>query len=284
MDFDTGSSDLFLPGTACTDANCAGHKVYDTSKSSTAVDQNEPFTITFADGSSVQGEVFHDTVSIAGLTASDQAVVAASQYSSGFALDVSPPDGLMGMAFQQISNSNSPPVFETMIADGQATQSIFGFSLQTTGGELILGGIDTSAFTGSLTFAPLTTVGFWEINADGASVGGQQVVGGPQDSIVDTGTTLLIVDPDSASAIFAAVPGAADASRTVGEGFFTVPCNAIPDNIAITISGTDFTVPPSFLNLGEVSAGSNDCVAGIVGDNEGEVQIDADLRQVSHML
>ena len=80
------------------------------------------------------------------------------------------------------------------------------------------------------------------------------------------------MDPDSASEIFAADPGAADASRTVGEGFCTVPCNNIPDDITITLGGIDFTVFPEFLDLGEVSEGSDDCVAGIVGDEGGELK------------
>ncbi|EJD01643.1 acid protease [Fomitiporia mediterranea MF3/22] len=270
VDFDTGSSDLFLPGTACTDQNCAGHKKFNTAASSTAIDQHQTFQIEFADESTVSGEVFHDTVSIAGLTATNQAVVAASQYSSGFALDVSPPDGLMGMAFQAISNSNSPPVFQTFVAEGQTTSPVFGFTLLDTGGELFLGGTDTSAFTGSLTFTPLITQpAFWEISAQRVSVGNRAVVTRAQDAIADTGTTLFIVDTNSARAIYAAIPGSADASRTFGEGFFTVPCNAIPDNVSVTLGNTAFTLSPDTFNFGQVSAGSNECVGGIVADDIG---------------
>ena len=71
--------------------------------------------------------------------------------------------------------------------------------------------------------------------------------------------------------IFDAVPGAASAARTVGEGFFTVPCDNIPTDIAIELGGVPFDISPDFLNLGEVTAGSNDCVAGIVGDEEGKM-------------
>ncbi|EJD01642.1 acid protease, partial [Fomitiporia mediterranea MF3/22] len=270
VDFDTGSSDLFLPGPACTDQNCAGHKIYNTGASSTAADQDQTVQLEFGDGSTVSGEVFHDTVSIAGLTATNQAVVAASQYSSGFALDVSPPDGLMGMAFQAISNSDSPPVFQTFVAEGQTDSPVFGFTLLDSGGELFLGGTDTSAFTGSLTFTPLITQpAFWEISAQSVSVGNQAVVTSAQDAIADTGTTLFIVDTDSAQAIYAAIPGSADASQTVGQGFFTVPCNAIPDNVNVILGGTAFTLSPDTFNLGQVSDGSNDCVGGIIADDIG---------------
>ncbi|KAI5117874.1 hypothetical protein M0805_006576 [Coniferiporia weirii] len=268
VDFDTGSSDLFLPGTACTSANCEGHKLYNTAASSTAVDQHRTFSIEFADDSTVSGEVFEDTVTIAGLTATKQTVVAASQYSSGFALDVSPPDGLMGLAFQSISNSDSSPVFMTFVSEGQTTESVFGFTLLDSGGELFLGGTDTTAFTGSLTFTPLiTTPSFWEISMAGASVGTKKVVTKAVDAIVDTGTTLLIGDTTNVKAIYAAIPGSADASRTVGEGFFTVPCDAIPSDVSIDIAGKSFTLSADSFNFGQVSAGSSSCVGGIVADD-----------------
>ena len=67
VDFDTGSSDLFLPGSLCV-VNCAGHKVYNPANSSTAVARLKPFVLTYGDGSTVSGEQYTDTVTIAGLT------------------------------------------------------------------------------------------------------------------------------------------------------------------------------------------------------------------------
>ena len=64
---DIGSGDLFLPGTDCT-VNCEGHTLYDPDASSESSDTNTPFSLAFGDGSTVQGTVFRDTVTIAGLT------------------------------------------------------------------------------------------------------------------------------------------------------------------------------------------------------------------------
>ena len=83
------------------------------------------------------------------------------------------------------------------------------------------------------------------------------------------GTTLLIGDSDTVAAIFSNVPGAQDASATVGEGFFTVPCDSIP-TISLTFAGTAFEVSPDTLNLGTVSQGSSDCVAGLMADDLGK--------------
>ena len=66
VDFDTGSSDLFLPSSAC-GSNCSGHNLYDPGASSTSQDLGQTFKIGFEDGSSVTGEQYTDDVQIAGL-------------------------------------------------------------------------------------------------------------------------------------------------------------------------------------------------------------------------
>jgi cathepsin D len=66
VDFDTGSSDLFIPSTKC-DSSCSGHEKYNPSASSTSHDLKKNFTLTYEDGSSVGGEQYTDVVTISGL-------------------------------------------------------------------------------------------------------------------------------------------------------------------------------------------------------------------------
>jgi cathepsin D len=80
VDFDTGSSDLFLPGKDC-DSTCSGHTIY---TAEGAKDAGQNFQLQFGDGSTVNGEVFTDSVTVAGLTASPQALGSAKVYSEGF--------------------------------------------------------------------------------------------------------------------------------------------------------------------------------------------------------
>ncbi|KAL0581946.1 hypothetical protein V5O48_000003 [Marasmius crinis-equi] len=262
VDFDTGSSDLFLPGTGCK-ANCDGHKVYDTSASSTAKDQGRGYSLRFGDGSTVQGELYHDTVSLADLAATDQAVGSSTEYSTGFAAAGFPPDGLLGLGFPQISVFKENPFFQTLVSQGKVTEPVFAFKLSTSDSELTLGGVDSSKFTGELTQVPVTTVGYWQINADGVSVSGKQVAG-QFVAIVDTGTTLVYGDPGSVEALYAAVPGARDASLTVGPGFFTVPCDSVPNDINIVLGGKSFPISAKTFNIGQLEVGSSECVGGFV--------------------
>lgn len=48
--------------------NCEGHTLFDPSASATAADQAQPYSLAFGDGSTVEGDVFTDTVTVAGLT------------------------------------------------------------------------------------------------------------------------------------------------------------------------------------------------------------------------
>ena len=95
VDFDTGSSDLFLPASSC-HSTCDGHKRYNPSSSSTSKDLRKGFFIGYADGSVVSGELYTDTVQIEGLTATKQTIGVATQYSAGFQSANFPADGLMG--------------------------------------------------------------------------------------------------------------------------------------------------------------------------------------------
>jgi cathepsin D len=176
VDFDTGSSDLFLPASGC-DSTCSGHTLYDPSASSTSSDVGTNFTLSYGDGSTVSGEQYTDTVTIAGLTATQQTLGAASQYSSGFESANFPADGLMGMGFQSISVYNAPPVFQSLVAAGETDSPVFAMKLTASGAELSLGGLDSDLYKGDVTYISVSQQGYWQSTFDALNVAGQGVVG-----------------------------------------------------------------------------------------------------------
>ncbi|KAF9449928.1 acid protease [Macrolepiota fuliginosa MF-IS2] len=265
VEFDTGSSDLFLPGPKC-GTTCQGHQIYNTAASSTAKDLGKKFSLAFGDGSTVEGEVFTDTVTVSGLTAKNQAVGAATQYSASFKSDQYSPDGLMGMAFRQLSEFGEDPFFQTLIAEGTPSASQFSFKLSQNGSELFLGGVNTKLFTGNFTNIPVTQEGYWQVALSAINVGGSAAVS-DQQAAIDTGTTLIVAPQAQAAQFYKAIPGSQDASRTIGAGFFTFPCNANP-SVSLAFSGKEFSIPSESFNLGQVSAGSSDCVGGITGTTD----------------
>lgn len=98
FDFDTGSSDTFVPGPSCgTDQGCVGTTKY----AQTGKDQGNTTSITYGSGQ-VTGENYLDSLTVAGLTATNQNIISLTD-SEGFANSAS--DGLVGMAFPAIANS-----------------------------------------------------------------------------------------------------------------------------------------------------------------------------------
>ncbi|KAH8986114.1 acid protease [Lactarius akahatsu] len=261
VDFDTGSSDLFLPGFDC-DSTCSGHTLYHPSKSSTSSDVGKTFKLRYTDGSAVSGEQYTDTVTVAGYKASQQRLGAATTYFSGFQSDRFPADGILGMAYESISNYKASPVFQSLVSQGQVSVPVFSFYLSESGSELFIGGTNKDHYTGAFTYMPVTTHGYWQGSFDGISVNGKTVVGG-QSAIIDTGTTQVIGDTQSVQAIYDAIPG----SNYIGSGTWTsrpidvwkVPCD-INTPVSITFS-EEFQISASTFNLG-VSFDLGTCVGG----------------------
>ncbi|KAI0058456.1 acid protease [Artomyces pyxidatus] len=275
VDFDTGSSDLFVPASTC-GSTCSGHTKWTVSSSSTSKDLKKTFTLRYGDGSSVSGEQYTDIFSIAGLTATKQTLGAAKTYSQGFESSEFPPDGLMGMGFESISDYNANPPFQSLIAQGKVSDPSFSFKFADSGSELYLGGANSKLYTGSFAYVPVTTEGYWQTTFDAISVGGRKVVSSSA-AIIDTGTTQIIGDSTSIAAIHAKIPGAKSAPQ-YGDGTYTVPCSFSTAS-SVTFGGVTFAVAPSTVPVGAVSSGSSTCISGFAADDslDGEFWIIGDV-------
>ncbi|KAH7096857.1 acid protease [Auriculariales sp. MPI-PUGE-AT-0066] len=267
VDFDTGSADFFIPASDCK-VNCNGHTRYNATKSKSGKKTTKNFTLNYLDGSQVKGVVYDETVSfsqtVSGKTttlkATGAAVGAASTYSNSFQLSAFPADGLLGLAFPQISKFGRNGVIHSLISQGQI-KPVFGLKLANSKSELMLGGVNANKYKGSFTWAKVNPVGFWQIKVNSLTLKGKSQKAN-FDAVVDSGTTVIFGDEKTVRAIFKAVPGAKDASKTIGPGIFTVPCNAVP-TLTFNIGGMPISIAPSMLNLGAVSAGSKDCIAAL---------------------
>ncbi|KAF9224253.1 acid protease [Gyrodon lividus] len=256
--FDTGSSDFFLPGVEC-DYSCDGHKRYDPASSPTSADLDMPFHIQYEDGDSAFGQQYTDNVTIVGLTATDQALGVALHCSDGLRVDRFPADGMVGMAFQSISQYNQSPVFQTLVTQGQTNEPIFAFRLAAPRPELHLGGTNPDMYIGDFTYVPVTQPAYWQINAENV-VGNGQIVLTDVACDIDTGTNLIHGHPAEVAALYKAIGGA---FTPTDEHFYSFPCDAVPI-ISFTFGGRSFPIPVETLNIGEDPDDPSYCVGAII--------------------
>ena len=112
VQFDTGSSDLFIPGPRCTAyQGCPLSTKYDQRGAS----QDQTTAVQYGSGY-VEGDLYTDTVAVDGLTARNQALISITQ-ATGF--DDSASDGILGMGFTALSASGETTFFENLVAQGQ---------------------------------------------------------------------------------------------------------------------------------------------------------------------
>jgi cathepsin D len=174
INFDTGSSAFWVPDITC--VTCGYRTFYDKDDSSTSRFLGRPFGVEYGDGCRVTGELYTETVTIAGRTITQQTMGAAMQASNLEGVD----DGILGLPFRRVSEFHSTPVFQTLINQNKLDSPVFAIMLQDPGmySELTLGGLNPDLYTGPVTYARLTEEAqLWEINFDSLNIGGQQVFG-----------------------------------------------------------------------------------------------------------
>ncbi|XP_053954575.1 lysosomal aspartic protease-like [Anastrepha ludens] len=264
--FDTGSSNLWVPSSSCASSNeaCQNHNQYDSGASSTYVANGESFSIAYGSGS-LTGYLSQDTVSVAGLSISNQ-VFAEAVFEPGTTFVNSNFDGIMGMAFQSIAVDGVVPPFYNLYSQGLVSSNVFSFYLardgtSNQGGEMILGGSDPNYYQGGLTYVSVSQQGYWQFSLDGATMGGQVMCSSGCQAIADTGTSLIIaphnaysvymniVDPDMDGVVDCSlIDSLPDMEFVIGGNTFLVPASQYILNDfgqcspAVSYMGTDFWI------------------------------------------
>ncbi|EMD37833.1 hypothetical protein CERSUDRAFT_50799 [Gelatoporia subvermispora B] len=264
IDFDTGSSDLWVPNIACTSSTCKSKHRYNPASSSTKANQTGTFSIQYGDGSTVSGPVYTDKVTVAGITAANQYFSPVTTVSTFFAGE--PADGILGMAYPGISNLGKSPYFNTAFTQKTAAANVFAMKLAKSGSELYLGGTDTALYKGTIEYQPLSTSNrFWQLGNAKALVGTNVTNSGFQ-TIIDSGTTIMYGPPAAVQALYAAIPGSKLYDST--NGYYTFPC-ATPPTVSFNWGGKNWVVSTANFNLGTTARGAKTCIGALAGKDLG---------------
>ncbi|WPG99461.1 Hypothetical protein R9X50_00227500 [Acrodontium crateriforme] len=283
LDFDTGSADLWVFATDTPSSESQGHNLYDTS-SGQQID-GATWDITYQDQSGSKGVVFSDTVVVGGVTATSQAVEAATSVSTQFVQNTGS-DGLLGLAFSSINTvqPQQQTTFFDTVADSLAAKLFTADLKKGEAGSYDFGYIDDSKHTGDITYVDVdNSQGFWGFTAGGYSVGDDTSAGGDSigSAIADTGTTLLYVPSSVASAYYQNVDGAENDSS---QGGYVFPCsNTLPD-FHVAIGSGVFTVPGSYINYAPTDSSGSTCFGGLQGGDGQSLSIFGDIFLKAHFV
>ncbi|KAG0363270.1 hypothetical protein BGZ54_008232 [Gamsiella multidivaricata] len=297
LDMDTGSSDLWVPSLKCDRHNikCARHTRFNPSLSSTIVELQTPWKIGYGDGSTVSGHLAVDRIEFAEIAIENQLFGMADRESSSFLDDVV--DGVFGLGFPSLSaliienqkeaeakakGPISNTVLSSILNHELVPAPVFGVWLgngdgPTTDpnggdGEFIFGSIDTSRFEGELTFLPITNRKYWQIKVDGVKLDRQMDMSIHGDTIIDTGTTLLVFPIAHAKKINKAIGAVSDP----WEGW-VLPCDSNRvGSLDFEMGGSRFSVQRKDLVREQVKNKAGWCYSAVTA-TPGDVMIFGDV-------
>ncbi|KAK2592694.1 hypothetical protein QQS21_009595 [Conoideocrella luteorostrata] len=266
LDFDTGSSDLWVFSTDTDSSQVNGQTLYRPADSSSAnLQEGKTWSIRYGDSSSSSGIVYSDDVTIGGLTFKGQAVESAQKVSDQFAKD-NQNSGLLGLALDK-GNTIKPTKGKTWFSNvlPKLDQPLFTVRLRHNAeGSYNFGYIDKAQYSGTINYTPAFTdpLGHRLFNSTGYAVGTSNTVSTPIKGTADTGTSLLILDPSVATDYWSKVPDAEKVPILGGAGSAWVfPCSTTLPTFSFNIGNGKITVPSADLNYQPTI--NNLCVGGI---------------------
>ncbi|GAA5885294.1 hypothetical protein JCM16303_005992 [Sporobolomyces ruberrimus] len=269
--FDTGSSDLSVASTSCTDPSCGSKKQYDTTRSTTAKSTTFRVQSSWGSGTSGNGLLVRDTVTIGRSTVNTQDVVA--QTSIGTYVSTRASDGVVGLGFRDLSAARSYAFPFTLFQQGGS--QYFSMLLSRTPGKskISFNGYDRKYLANSPTWYPVSKDKdqqfrtFWQIGFSTPYVNNRPAWKGFSNFAFDSGSSLIIAPPDAAVEFWAAVPQ----SRKENDSYWSYSC-ARPPRVAIAFArqlGKKFTINSLDFNLGPLSTDNTRCIGAVVGQNLG---------------
>ncbi|KAF9978927.1 hypothetical protein BGZ73_008432 [Actinomortierella ambigua] len=243
---DTGSSDFWVPSTACTTIVCIGLNRFSANRSSTYREEGKALDAKYGDGSFVSGVTGIDTIALSrtkvanqsfGLAAVDETSVAQKGVEGVLGLNVGRAASVKNY-ISLVENLISRKVLSQPIVSVWMGRQRLGGAVEGSGGAFIIGGVDTTKYVGNFTWNPAVDRNAWKIRMQGVSLAGHDL-GLQADVLVDTGTSLIIMPAEAANVFHGRIPQA----QNVPQVGWIIPCNTTAGDLNFTLGGQKFRVP-----------------------------------------
>jgi hypothetical protein len=261
---DTGSTTLGVAGAGCTTCNVTPLYM----PGSTATDTNMTASQQFEIGS-WSGEIYQDSVGLASGPSVPMRFVSITSQKGFFRSSISCGasgtfDGVIGFARAPEALPDTDPFFDQLVT-ATGIPNVFATELCDNGGTLWLGGFDPAATTAPPQYTPVTTdiVGDYydSVDLETLSVGGTSVTvtipgGGYADTVLDTGTSAIVLQPSAVLALAGAIAGTPGFQQVFGgDGGTSFLTNGLAcANIPQTKAEIDAVLPPLTLTFGTGAA------------------------------
>jgi len=265
--YDTGSSNLWIPSKSCT--NCKkGGPAYDSTKSSSYKKNGQSFALQYGTGSCT-GFLSQDTVALGGLTI-DGGIFGEVTKEAADVFGQAPFDGILGLGPAAAAIDKVPMPMQMLVEQGKIEKNIFSMYLasgQEKGSTLVLGGTDTSFYTGDFTYVPVSKAAkilpYWLVSASDIKVGGHSI----KQCNWLTGCYMVV---DSGTSVIAGPPKAMDV-LTKQIGTVNQDCSNLDKlpTVSFRLGGKDFDLGPEFYVIKVSEGGKDQCQLGIQGINAG---------------
>lgn len=259
---DTGSSNLWVPSTRCSSIACFLHRRFDATKSETFKENGTEFAIRYGTGS-LEGIISNDVLHFGDLAVEEQGF-GESVKEPGITFALGRFDGILGLGYDTIAVQHVVPPFYNIISQGLVDDPVFSFWLGRAGegeegGEMAIGGIDEDRYKGDIVWSPVIRKGYWEIELEKVTFGGEDLDLDPQRAAIDTGTSLMAVPSVVSDLVNKLIGGKKNFA-----GQYVVDCNTIPDlpDLELTFSGKPFKLTGKDY---VINAGKDQCISGFMG-------------------
>jgi saccharopepsin len=255
---DTGSSNLWVPGSKCGSIACYLHTKYQADDSSTYKKNGSEFAIRYGSGS-VKGYISQDILQIGDLKIKHQDFGEATE-EPGFAFAFGRFDGILGLGYDSIAVNHVTPPFYNMIDQGLLDEPVFAFYIGGDGddSEAVFGGVDENHYSGKMVKIPLRRKAYWEVDLDAITFGGETAEFDNTGVILDTGTSLIALPVTLAELINKEL-----GAKKGFNGAYTVDCSkksSAPD-MTFNLSGYNFTISASDY----IIESQGTCLSGFIG-------------------
>lgn len=195
---DTGSSNLWVPSQQCSSLPCWFHTRYNSAKSSTYLPDGRKIEIKYGSGECA-GFASVDHVAIGGYDANMTFAEMTTEGSISFL--AAKFDGILGLAFQNISIEKIPPVLQVYFEKGLIDKYMVSFKVgQKEGqdGEMTIGGYNPDAFEGEIQWFPVAKELWWYFEFDDVLINDTSsgvcalFPEGKCAGVLDTGTSMIV--------------------------------------------------------------------------------------------